>query len=356
MQRIGSAKIQQGSALTGAGIIHERTNSMKLGALGEFGLIDSIRAQVGAAPDVHRGIGDDAAELEIPAGHHLLTSTDLLLEEVHFRFAWTPAYDLGRKAVAVNLSDIAAMGGLPRFVYVGLACPADTEVDRLDAFVAGVLAETAEHGVTLVGGDTCRSPGPWVISVTVEGTAPAGTAVGRDGARPGDLILVSGTLGDSALALSLWQQGKGPDPWLAGRHNRPTPRIALGRELALTGLATAMIDLSDGVASDLEHILQASGTGAEILDTALPLSPLFRFHLEQQPELFDLALAGGEDYELLCTVSAARIDEALAAGVRAGVPLTMVGTVTERAAGFRIRDAAGAVRPLRVRGYDHFCR
>lgn len=319
-------------------------------------MIDSIRARVGVAPGVHRGIGDDAAELEIPAGHRLLTSTDLLLEEVHFRFAWTSAYDLGRKAVAVNLSDIAAMGGEPRFVYVGLACPAATEVSQLEAFVNGVLAETAEHGVTLVGGDTCRSPGPWVISVTVEGTAPVGTAVGRDGASPGDLVLVSGTLGDSALALSLWQQGENPDSWLAARHNRPSPRIALGRELALTGLATAMIDLSDGVASDLEHILQASGVGAEILGPALPLSLAFRSHLERQPGLIDLALGGGEDYELLCTVPAARLDEALSAGGRIGVPLTMIGTVKERAAGFRLRDAAGEVRPLRVRGYDHFCR
>ncbi|MCM2264173.1 MAG: thiamine-phosphate kinase [Desulfuromonadales bacterium] len=329
---------------------------MKLGDLGEFGLIDSIRARVGAAPGVYRGIGDDAAELEIPAGHRLLTSTDLLLEEVHFRFAWTSAYDLGRKAVAVNLSDVAAMGGLPRFVYVGLACPADAEVAQLDAFVTGVLDEAAEHGVILVGGDTCRSPGPWVISVTVEGTAPAGTAVGRDGAHPGDLVLVSGTLGDSALALDLWQQGKTPDPWLATRHNRPLPRIALGRELALAGLATAMIDLSDGVASDLEHILQASKAGAEILSSALPLSPAFRTQLERRPELFDLALGGGEDYELLCTVPAARAEEALSAGTRTGVPLTIIGTVMERGAGFRLRDAAGGVRPLRVRGYDHFCR
>lgn len=329
---------------------------MRLNELGEFGLIDTIRSRVGAAPGVHRGIGDDAAELEIPAGHRLLTSTDLLIEDVHFRFAWTSAFDLGRKAVAVNLSDIAAMGGAPRFLYVGLACPGSTETAQLDAFIAGVLAEAGEHGVTLVGGDTCRSPGPWIISVTIEGIAPAGTVVGRDGARPGDAVLVSGTLGDSALALALWQQGEVPDPWLAARHNRPTPRIALGRELAQAGLASAMIDLSDGIASDLEHILQASGAGAEILGAALPLSPQFRARLERRPELLDLALGGGEDYELLCTVPAARVDAALAAGVRAGAALTVIGTVLERSAGFRLRTATGEGRPLRVKGYDHFCR
>jgi thiamine-monophosphate kinase len=329
---------------------------MKLGELGEFGLIDTIRARVGAAPGVHRGIGDDAAELELPAGHRLLTSTDLLLEEVHFRFAWTSAYDLGRKAVAVNLSDIAAMGGTPRFLYVGLACPADTGVARLEAFVDGVLAETVEHGVVLVGGDTCRSPGPWVIAVTIEGTAPAGEVVGRNGARCGDAVLVSGTLGDSALALACWQRGETPASLLAARHCRPTPRVALGRELAMAGLPTAMIDLSDGVASDLEHILQASGVGAEIRSTALPLSPIFRAQLEQQPELLELALGGGEDYELLCTVPTPRVEEALALGVRVGVPLTVIGTVAERSVGLCLRDGKGGVRPLRVRGYDHFCR
>ena len=329
---------------------------MKLGELGEFGLIDTIRARVGAAPGVHRGIGDDAAELELPAGHRLLTSTDLLLEEVHFRFDWTSAYDLGRKAVAVNLSDIAAMGGTPRFLYVGLACPADTEVARLDAFVDGVLAEAAAHGVTLVGGDTCRSPGPWVIAVTIEGTAPAGEVVGRNGARCGDAVLVSGTLGDSALALACWQAGASPEPFLAARHCRPTPRVALGRELAMAGLPTAMIDLSDGVASDLEHILQASGVGAELWSTALPLSPVFRAQLDRQPELLELALGGGEDYELLGTVPAARVDEALALGARLGTPLTVIGTVTERDAGLCLRTGEGEARPLRVGGYDHFCR
>lgn len=329
---------------------------MKLQELGEFGLIDTIRVRTGGAPGVCRGIGDDAAEVEIPPGHRLLTSTDLLLEEVHFRFAWTSPLDLGRKAVAVNLSDIAAMGGTPRFLYVGLACPGTTAVAQLDAFVDGVLAEAEAHGVALVGGDTCRSPGPWVISVTIEGTAPAGQAVGRGGARRGDAVLVSGTLGDSALALALWQRGERPDPWLAARHNRPTPRVALGRALAQAGLVTAMIDLSDGIASDLEHILQASGAGADIRAAALPLSPAFRARLERAPEFFELALGGGEDYELLCTVPPARVAEALALGAQTGVPLTVVGMVTESAAGLQLCDAAGGRRPLRVRGYDHFCR
>ncbi len=327
---------------------------MNLSELGEFGLIETIRARVASAPGVHRGIGDDAAELEIPVGHRLLTSTDLLLENIHFSFAWTSAEDLGHKAVAVNLSDIAAMGGTPRFLYIGLACPAATEVGQLDAFVAGALAEAGAHGVTLVGGDTCRSPGPWIISITIEGTAPAGVAVGRDGARPGDAVLVSGTLGDSALALSLWQRGATPEAFLVARHCRPEPRVALGHELAQAGLPTAMIDLSDGLVADLGHILEASGVGAEVQSAALPLSPEFRSHLAPRPELLDLALAGGEDYELLCTVPTERVAAAQAVATRVGVPLAVIGVVTGSAAGLRLRAGNGEVRPLRRRGYEHF--
>jgi thiamine-monophosphate kinase len=329
---------------------------MQLRELGEFGLIDTIRARAATTAGVWRGIGDDAAEVEIPTGEHLLTSTDLLLEGVHFDFAWTAPFDLGAKAVAVNLSDIAAMGGTARFLYIGLACPAVTEVADLHAFVDGVLGEAGRYGVALVGGDTCRSPGPWIVSVTIEGSAPAGEAVGRDGARPGECLLVSGTLGDSALALALWQEGETPESYLAERHCRPTPRLALGRELARQRLATAMIDLSDGLVADLEHILQGSGVGAEVHGAALPLSPAFRTHLAIQPRRLELALGGGEDYELLCSVPAVRVAEALALGERLGVPLTPIGTVLPAAAGLRLRDPDGALRPLRVKGYDHFCR
>ena len=329
---------------------------MKLQELGEFGLIETIRARAVKTPGVWRGIGDDAAEVELPPGERLLTSTDLLLEAVHFDFSWISPFDLGAKAVAVNLSDIAAMGGTARFIYVGLACPAGAAVADLHAFVDGVLTETGAHGVALVGGDTCRSPGPWILSVTVEGSVPAGEAVGRDGARPGEVILVSGTLGDSALALALWQEGVTPEPFLAARHCRPTPRLALGRELARQRLATAMIDLSDGLAADLEHILQGSGVGAELCSAELPLSAAFREHLARQPQRLDLALGGGEDYELLCTVPAARVHEALAVGARLGVPLTPLGTVLPAEAGLQLRGGDGALRPLRVRGYDHFGR
>lgn len=326
---------------------------MKLGELGEFGLIETIRRRAAGAPGVHRGIGDDAAELELPAGHHLLTSTDLLIEQIHFDLSWTSPYDLGRKAVAVNLSDIAAMGGTPRFLYLGLACPGDTGLERLQAFTDGVLDEAAAHQVALVGGDTCRSPGPWLISVTIEGSVAAGRSIGRDGARCGDLVAVSGTLGDSALALALWQLGERVPTELAVRHLRPAPRIALGRALAENGLATAMIDLSDGIAADLGHILDASGVGAEIEEARLPLSPAFRVAAPRVPHSATLPLSGGEDYELLCSVPPARLAEAEALAAGMGLPLTVIGTVSETA-GLRLRGANGTLKALPPRGYDHF--
>jgi thiamine-monophosphate kinase len=275
---------------------------LKLRDLGEFELIERIRTRTSGGAGVQRGIGDDAAVLNLPEGHQLLTSTDLLLEEVHFRRDWTDCNSLGRKAVAVNLSDIAAMGGRPRFLYLGLACPGETSLGEINAFLDGALEEAKRYDVTLVGGDTCRSPGPWLISVTIEGSTPAGHAVYRDGARPGDLIMVSGTLGDSALALHLLRHGKIPEEGLLARHHRPTAQVELGQHLGKQRLASAMIDISDGLCGDLEHILQASHVNGLIEEERLPLSTPFREYSESRPELRELAIFGGEDYELLFTV------------------------------------------------------
>lgn len=328
---------------------------MKLRELGEFGLIEQIRRQSPTAPGVVRGIGDDAAELCLPAGHHLLTSTDLLIEDVHFCRSWTDAESLGHKAVAVNLSDLAAMGATPRYLYLGLACPGDTELAEISAFLKGALDEAGRHQVALVGGDTCRSPGPWLISVTVEGSAPAGRAVGRDGARPGDLVMVSGTLGDSALALQLLREGKTPEAALLERHHRPRAQVELGRLLGERQLVNAMIDLSDGLSGDLEHILQASRVDACIDEPQLPLSAPFRQAVAAQPALRELALCGGEDYQLLFTVPRDKVTAVTALGAELSVPIAVIGQVSAGAGSLSLRDGAGRVRPLRVSGYDHFC-
>jgi thiamine-monophosphate kinase len=327
---------------------------MKLHELGEFGLIRRIRQRAGPGRGVLRGIGDDAAQLVIEPGLQLLTSTDLLIEQTHFDFSWTTPEDLGYKSVAVNLSDIAAMGGEPRYLYLGLACPGSTEVERIEAFMDGALALCEAYGVALVGGDTCRSPGPWVVSVTVEGVVPEGQAVGRDGAQADDLILVSGCLGDSALALTLLRQGKPVDAGLALRHHRPQARVELGRALAETGVVTAMIDLSDGPVSDLGHILEASRAAGVLDIESLPLSSPFDAALHQNPEFIDLALSGGEDYELLLTTARETLPVVLAVGERLETPLTVIGSIRSGEPVLHLRDGNGHEERCLIHGFDHF--
>jgi len=329
---------------------------LKLAELGEFGLIERIRHQAPQGPDVFRGIGDDAAELILPAGHHLLTSTDLLIENVHFRRDWTDCESLGHKAVAVNLSDIAAMGAIPRYLYLGLACPGDTDLDDITAFLTGAIDEARRYNVALVGGDTCHSPGPWLISVTIEGSAPANQSIGRNGARPGDLIMVSGTVGDSALALALLCDGKMPEHSLLARHHRPTPQVELGRLLGERRLASAMIDISDGLAGDLVHILHSSRVDGLIEECKLPLSEVFRRITEGQPALRELALYGGEDYELLFTVPPDRAAEVTALCSEVQLTVTTIGVVGKGSGELLMRDGLAVTKPIPVKGYDHFCQ
>ena len=329
---------------------------MKLGELGEFGLIEKIRQQAPKGVGVHRGIGDDATEIALPAGHHLLTSTDLLIENIHFRRDWTDCEALGHKAVAVNLSDIAAMGATPRYLYLGLACPGDTDLDDINRFLKGALDEAGDYNVALVGGDTCRSPGPWLIAVTVEGTAPAHQAVGRDGAQPGDLIMVSGTLGDSALALHLLRAGKTPETSLLVRHHQPKAQVELGCLLGEHRLANAMIDISDGLAADLEHILHASQVDGLIEAEKLPTSAAFRRVTTSAPELRELALYGGEDYQLLFTVPPDKAIEVRVLCAERNLAITAIGVISKGSGVLSLLDSTATLQPILGRGYDHFCR
>ena len=326
---------------------------MKLADLGEFGFIDRVGRTVAPGRLVRQGIGDDCAVLEMPPGHLLLTTTDMLVEEIHFRRRWTDFRLLGRKSAAVNLSDIAAMGGIPRFLYLGLALPAELSLEDLDAFTAGFIAKAAEHGACLVGGDTCRSPGPLVISVTAEGTVPEAELVKRSGAAAGDAIYVSGTLGDSALALRRLLGGESPEPFLARRHHDPEARVPLGRALAAAGIPSAMIDVSDGLVGDLGHILKASGVGADLELGALPLSAPLREALAASPEIFELALTGGEDYELLFTVPPSKEPLLPPVAKAACLPLTRIGTIAGEG-GLTARDAEGKPCRLPRAAFDHF--
>lgn len=326
---------------------------MKLAELGEFGFIDRVRRSVRGRDDVRLGIGDDCAALQLPPGELLLTTGDLLIEEVHFRREWIGWEDLGRKSAAVNLSDIAAMGGTPRYLYLGLGVPGDLPLAALEALVAGFLAVAEEHGAILAGGDTCRSPGPLLIAVTAEGSIPPGQLIGRRGAAPGDRLYVSGTLGDSALALRRLQQGTTPEPQLAARHCRPEPRTGLGRALATAGLASAMIDVSDGLLADLGHLLAACAAGARVRAEALPLSPTFAGALAQDAGLLELALAGGEDYELLFTVPPDREERLATLAGDWSVPVTRIGEISGEAGSLEV-TRHGEALALPARGFNHF--
>ncbi len=327
---------------------------MNLAQLGEFGFIERIRQAVRetAESGVRIGIGDDCAVLELPPGELLLTSTDLLIEEVHFRSEWSDWRSLGEKSVAVNVSDIAAMGGRPRHLYLGLAIPSDRPLADLDRFLEGFLAAADEYGALLVGGDTCGSPGPLMIAVTVEGATPADQVIYRSGARPGDGIYVSGVLGDSALALRCLRDGLPPEPELAERHHRPRARVALGRALAELALPSAMIDVSDGLLADLGHLLRASAAGAQLESPRIPLSKSFRKALAADPALMELAMSGGEDYELLFTVS--EENQSRLTALSGGVPVTRIGTVTTADRGLRLLGPTGRERPVDARGFNHF--
>ena len=275
---------------------------MKLRDLGEFGLIDLIQRKTPRTRGVRLGIGDDAAWVST-ADDSLLFTSDLLVEGVHFNLDWISMRDLGHKSLTASLSDIAAMGGRPAYFLLSLALP-DLTTQRAAALIRGIHAVAAEHRVALVGGDTCAAD-QLIIDVFLAGFAPYG-AVTRGGAKVGDDIYVTGTLGDSALGLALLSEPRATVSardrnYLVRRHHRPTARVKTGMQLAKEGLARAMMDVSDGLAQDLGHICRASRTGAVVRQDRVPLSPAFG--RVAGPADLACALAGGEDYELLFTAS-----------------------------------------------------
>ena len=297
---------------------------MDLKELGEFGLIERIKEALGGPmPDGVLGIGDDCAVLPQAGGMETLVSTDMLLEGTHFLRGDIPARLLGWKSAAVNFSDIAAMGGRPVGSFLSLGLPAGLDSDWMDAFLAGYKECSQYCGAPLLGGDTTTSQDGIAINVTVVGQCQSGRSRQRSFAVPGDLICVTGPLGDSAAGLKLIlerQAGRDAEA-LVQRHYRPVPRIREGQALAATPGVHAMMDISDGIASDLRHILKASGAGAVIRTQELPLSAELRQVCARQGwDATTLALTGGEDYELLFT---------MAPGTEPPVKYYEIGTVTE---------------------------
>lgn len=343
--------------------------------------IRRIAARRGASR-VLTGIGDDSAVLRLRPGQDSLVTTDFSIEGIHFRRDWHPAESVGYRCLARGLSDIAAMGGEPIAAFLSLAVPRDLSEKWIDRFLHGLLSLAKKHDVTLSGGDTAESPHGVVADIVVVGGVPKGKAILRSGARHGDRIYASGALGGSAAAIREFQsprhperprfheraegsrvqssgkesgkpefdtQGKNkPTPRTYPRHFYPEPRLELGRILRESGIATAMIDTSDGLSTDLAHICEESRVGAEI---SAELIPRARVGKPAREVPLDLALHGGEDYELLFT---ARANKRIPPQI-AGVPLTCIGVITRSSTPtIFLGDAGGAFRHLRPQGWEHF--
>ncbi|WP_419662777.1 ThiL: thiamine-monophosphate kinase [Desulfosarcina variabilis str. Montpellier] len=324
---------------------------MKINEIGgEFALIDRLSHRSATShPNMVMGIGDDAAVINkvFSNGDYLLVTTDMLVEKSHFRCDWASAEQIGVKSVACNASDIAAMGGIPTFMFVSLALTPDTEVEWAEALYQGMSQACRRYDITIAGGDTTHGR-MITISITLLGRVSPQNLCLRSHARPGEVLCVTGPLGGSAAGLAMLLAGLTPPDYLKSKHLAPQCRLDLSPRIAPE--ASAMIDISDGLAADVNHICDQSGTGVEITLTDIPLHPsvIGAAHtMGKDPYAF--ALSGGEDFELLFSVSLAgknKLEEK-------GVSLIPVGRVTEAAAGRMLKLPDGQKRTLSG-GYNHF--
>jgi len=306
-------------------------------------LIDRIRRTARGNRSVGTGIGDDCAVLRLPRSHEALVTTDFSLEDVHFRREWHPSDSVGHRCLARGLSDIAAMGGVPRAAFLSLALPPDLSQKWVDQFVAGLLKLAKRYSVPLAGGDTAQSPAGILADIVVLGSAPAGKAILRSGAKPGDLLYVTGALGSSSSALNRLRDGEKLKPKSHPKHFYPEPRIAIGQFLREKKLASAMIDISDGLSTDLAHICDESKVGAVVYGNSLPMANGLGDGGLQ------LALHGGEEYELLFTAKPGRrIPKEIG-----GVPITRIGEMV-REKQMKLAQPDGTAMILRSAGWQHF--
>lgn len=350
----------------------------RLAALGEFGLIDRLRRRVPTAgPGVIVGIGDDTAVLRF--GGPVLATCDVAIEGVHFTREICGPADIGWRALAVNLSDIAAMGGVPRYALVSLAIPPACDLDTLDGIYDGMAELAVRHGVAVVGGNVARTAGPLVVDVTLLGEAaphraggvsrgvPSGEAerriLTRRGAQPGDGVWITGAVGKAAAGLFLLRHAGARCPGLApadrealaSAYRRPVPRVDAGQALAETPGVHALIDTSDGTASDLLHLVEASGVGVRLDASALPAAPgVTETARAAAVETDAWALGGGEDYELLLAAAPAFGAAAKGFAGRLGLPLTRIGEILAPEEGRTITRRDGRHEPLAAKGWDHF--
>ncbi|MBF0415194.1 MAG: thiamine-phosphate kinase [Magnetococcales bacterium] len=335
-------------------------NDKTVSSVGEFGLIEHCFKNLGRSdiPGVGRGIGDDAAVLFVPRTQDLLATSDTLVEGVHFTRDADPR-QLGWKALCVNLSDIAAMGGEPRWYLLSISLPPTTPLAWVEQLALGLAAAGEQYRVALVGGNTSATTGPIVLTISLFGVVGNGRPILRSGAEEGNRIFVSGTLGDSVLGLRRLtgvDRGaceKGMVDFLLDRHVRPMPRTELGMALVDAAVARSAVDVSDGLLADLGHVCAASGVGADIHLEKMPLSLAARQWLgDGDGDRWRVLLTGGEDYELLFTISPGALDQIPAIAEKVGVPLTEIGVIT-REKGVRVWNS-GKPLVLSDAGFKHF--
>jgi thiamine-monophosphate kinase len=336
----------------------------------EFELIRALHRRHGRhTPSVIQGIGDDAAVITSPSGQWRVLTTDLLTEGVHFDLRTAAMSDIGFRAAAANLSDIAAMGATPQYLLVALAIPRTGTSHQVHQLYRGMMAACRPHRVGLIGGDTSASSGGWFLSLTLIGMVPPRKALFRSGARVGDFLYVSGTIGDALAGLRLLNESlprAKPHPrsaalstrhrqFLIGRHLRPTARVAEGQWLSTHHLATSAIDISDGLSGDLRHICEESHVGADIDLSALPLSSACRaYAASRKLDPVNLALTGGEDYELLFTVSPRQRPRLEHTALKQGFSLTCIGKIHPLQFGMQALSPLGRRHRLVNTSYRHF--
>lgn len=338
------------------------TSTLTVADLGEQAIIERITRRLDVPGWVDIGPGDDAAVVKPARGRREVLTTDALVDGVHFDQAFVPPDAIGHRALAANLSDLAAMGSEPRAALLSLALPADMGAGALDSLIDGFLRHAAAHRTVILGGNITRTPGPLVINVTAIGTVKPRRALTRAGARPGDELYVTGCVGDAAAGLAMLQrsaarQEAGPLLDLSSacvtRYLRPEPRLQAGAQLAHHGAASSCVDLSDGLADGLRQIARASNVGVDIDAAALPISDAARAcHASAGTDALASALGGGDDYELLFTVRPRHRGRLRGARRRIGdLPITRIGVITHSAE-LVVRDASGA-RALPT-GFEHF--
>ncbi len=308
-----------------------------------------------ASKDVELGIGDDAAAVRFDTDKLVLSTTDTQVEDVHFIKSLINPAELARKAVAVSVSDIGAMGGVPRFILASVGFTGEEDDECLDQLISGFLSSLEEFSIELIGGNLSSSS-KLFIDITVLGEVEQELMVRRDGAKPGDLIFVSGTLGDSAIGLSILKQEgtfESSKP-IIDKHIRPVPRLAMGRELALNQIPTSMIDVSDGLMLDLERITVQQNVGASIQLEKIPRSKDYRSLVGRYYENpYEPALSGGEDYELLFTSTDSKREDIRAISEKLNIPITEIGIITDSGL-IDVVTLNGEYKTVNNRGFVHF--